>query len=63
VNATFELTLALKLYQLKRMDAMMEHLGEARRLSAFEGNPAVTDSITGLIARMRAEWERAQEPQ
>ena len=63
VNATFELTLALKLYQLKRMDAMMEHLGEARRLSAFEGNPEVTDSITGLIARMRAEWERAQEPQ
>ena len=45
VDATFELTLALKLYQLRRPDEMMEHLAEARSLSTYEGNPAVTDSI------------------
>jgi tetratricopeptide (TPR) repeat protein len=57
VNATFELTLALKLYQLRRMDDMMAHLAEARRLSSHEGNPSVTGSIDTLIARMRLEME------
>ena len=55
VTATFELTLALKLYKLGRSYAMLEHLAEARNLSAFEGNPAVTASIDALIARMRGE--------
>jgi tetratricopeptide (TPR) repeat protein len=55
VNATFELTLALKLYQLRRMEEMMTHLALARRLSAYEGNPAVTESIDRLISRMRPE--------
>ncbi len=55
VSATFELTLALKLYQLKRMDEMMAHLAEARRLAAHEGDRSVSDSIDSLIRRMRAE--------
>jgi tetratricopeptide (TPR) repeat protein len=55
VTATFELTLALKLYQLKRMDGMMLHLAEARRLSVHEGSASVTESIDKLVGRMRAE--------
>jgi hypothetical protein len=55
VNATFELTLALKLYRLKRTGEMMTRLAEARNLSRFEGNPAVTESIGRLIARMQLE--------
>jgi tetratricopeptide (TPR) repeat protein len=62
VNATFELTLALKLYQLRRMDEMMTHLAEARRLSAHEGHPDVTDSIDKLIGRMQRESQEAQAP-
>jgi len=58
VNATFELTLALKLYRLKRRAEMMTRLAEARSLSMHEGNPAVTESIERLIARMRAESNR-----
>jgi hypothetical protein len=55
VNATFELTLALKLYRLKRKGEVMSHLAEARSLSMHEGNPEVTESIERLISRMRAE--------
>jgi tetratricopeptide (TPR) repeat protein len=55
VTATFELTLALKLYKMGRGDALMEHLAEAKALSLFEGNPAVTESIGVLIERMRGE--------
>jgi tetratricopeptide (TPR) repeat protein len=55
VDATFELTLALKLYQLHRADEMMTHLAEARKLSTFEGNPRVTESIDQLISRMARE--------
>jgi tetratricopeptide (TPR) repeat protein len=55
VNATFELTLALQLYQLRRMDEVMGHLAQARELSTYEGDPAVTESIDRLIGRMRAE--------
>ncbi len=55
VDATFELTLALDLYKLRRMDGMMVHLALARRLSAHEGNPSVTGSIDRLIRRMSLE--------
>ena len=54
-DATFELTLALKLYKLGRKPDMMLHLAEARVLSAGEGNPSVSASIDALIARMRQE--------
>ncbi len=57
VNATFELSVALKLYQLRRMREMMAHLANARTLSAYEGNPGVTESIDKLIGRMRRESE------
>jgi Flp pilus assembly protein TadD len=55
VNATFELTLALKLYKLRRMGEMMTHLAEAKSLSRYEGSQEVTDSIARLIERMRVE--------
>ena len=55
VNATFELTVALKLYKLRRTDEMMARLADAWRLSIHEGNPSVTESIRRLIERMRAE--------
>lgn len=55
VNATFELSLALKLYRLKRAQGMMERLALARTLSLSEGSPAVTQSIETLIERMRRE--------
>jgi tetratricopeptide (TPR) repeat protein len=55
VNATFELTLALKLYRAKRMGEMMTHLAEARSLSRFEGNPSVTASIERLVGQIRRE--------
>jgi tetratricopeptide (TPR) repeat protein len=60
VNATFELTLALKLYQLRRMDETMVRLALAWRLSAKEGDPAVTDSIAGLISKVRQEADAAR---
>ena len=59
VNATFELTLALDLYKLLRMDEMMLRLAEARRLSLDEGSAGVTSSIDALIARMRLETAQA----
>jgi predicted Zn-dependent protease len=62
VNATFELTVALKLYKLRRMDEMMPRLVEARDLSLHEGNPEVTQSIGRLVERMRAEIQ-ADSPQ
>jgi hypothetical protein len=55
VNATFELSLALKLYQLRRMEAMMTRLAQARTLSVHEGHPQVTASIDDLIGRLRRE--------
>jgi len=55
VNATFELTLALKLFRQGRHGEMMARLAEARILSASEGNPAVTESIGRLIERLRQE--------
>ena len=55
VNATIELTLALKFYRLKRWPEMMLRLAGARRISLYEGNPSVTASIDQLIARMQAE--------
>lgn len=55
VNATVELTLALKLYRQKRMPEVMTHLAEARTLSTYEGSAAMTASIDRLIARLRLE--------
>jgi tetratricopeptide (TPR) repeat protein len=52
-TATFELTLALKLFKLGRTADMMLHLAQAKALSLGEGDPAVTDSIDKLVARMR----------
>jgi tetratricopeptide (TPR) repeat protein len=62
VNATFELTLALKLYESRRMDEVLEHLALARTLSLDEGNPAVTDSILSLIGKMQREAAFRKNP-
>ena len=61
VSATFELTLALKFYQLRRLDEMMTHLALARRLALHEGSASVSSSIDDLIHRMRIEWEAAAQ--
>jgi tetratricopeptide (TPR) repeat protein len=55
VNATIELTIALKLYQLRRLPETLSHLAEARQLSVVEGDPAVTLAIDRLIDRVRTE--------
>ncbi len=55
VNATIELTIALKLYQLRRLSESMAHLAEARQLSEIEGTPSVTEGIRGIIAKVRAD--------
>lgn len=52
VNATFELNLALKVYQHGETAAALEYLAEARKLSAIESNAALTKSIDGLIAKV-----------
>ena len=62
VNATFELTLALKFYDARRLEETLEHLGLARTLSLDEGNPTLTDSITGLIAKVRSDASRPGNP-
>jgi tetratricopeptide (TPR) repeat protein len=61
VTSTFELTLALKLFQLQRPLEMMGHLAEARLLSQGEGNASVTESIDALIVRMRPLAAQAQK--
>lgn len=52
-NATFELTLALKLYQANRLPEALQRLAIGARLSQYEGNPQVTESIVRLIARLQ----------
>lgn len=52
VDATFELTVALKLFRLHRMPEVMDHLAQAVRLSRGEGNPSVTESILALLRRL-----------
>jgi len=55
VNSAIELELAFDLFQLKRADESMTHLLEARLLSVYEGNAAMTSSIDRLIGRTRPE--------
>lgn len=52
-NATFELTLALKLFKANRLDEALQRLAVAARLSRYEGNPQVTESIVRLIAKLQ----------
>jgi tetratricopeptide (TPR) repeat protein len=55
VNSTFELNLALKVYQHGETTAALEYLAEARKLSAVESNAVLTKSIDGLIAKLGAQ--------
>jgi len=52
LTAAVELQLARKLFDLHRIDETLTHLAEARRLSAYEGDPAMTDSIAQAIERI-----------
>lgn len=54
VNSALELRLARKLAIHGRPQAALQHLAEALRLSRYEGDPAMTESITQLIAQLRA---------
>jgi tetratricopeptide (TPR) repeat protein len=58
VDSAIELELAFDLFKLKRADESMSHLVEARRLSVYEGNASVTDSIDRLIGGRQPEPER-----
>ena len=54
VPAALELRLARKLYGQGQRDEALLHLAWARRISRYEGNPAVTESISAFIAQMEA---------
>ncbi len=54
VNSALELRLARKLAMHGRPREALLHLAEARRISLHEGDPAMTESITQLIAQLRA---------
>jgi len=55
VTAALEVQLARRLFALQRLDDTLEHLGEARRISLYEGDPAATDSIARAIRNLRAQ--------
>jgi hypothetical protein len=52
VTSALELQLARKLFGLHRLDETLTHLAEARRISAYEGDPAATDAIAQAIANI-----------
>jgi Tfp pilus assembly protein PilF len=60
VTSTFELSLALKYYQLSKGAEMMKHLVLALDLARDEANPAVTASIEQLIQRMTRQFGAGQ---
>jgi tetratricopeptide (TPR) repeat protein len=57
VTSGVEINLARKLMELNRPDDALAHLAEARRISAFEGNPAATaaigQAIEAVLSRLR----------
>jgi len=55
VTAATELHLARKYYPLRRYEEMMTHLADARRISLYEGDPAVTEEIAQVIAGLRMQ--------
>ena len=55
VTSGVELQLARKLFKLERLDEALTHLGEAERISLYEGNPAATDSIRRAIESILAQ--------
>jgi tetratricopeptide (TPR) repeat protein len=55
VNSTFELNLALKVYQTGNTAEALAYLAEARKLTVIEGNTALEKSIDRLIAKLVAQ--------
>jgi len=55
VSADMEMFLAMDLLKAGRLDEALARLGEARRISAFEGNPALTEKIAKAINRVRSQ--------
>jgi hypothetical protein len=54
VPAALELRLARKFFALGQPEESLLHLAWARRISRYEGNPVVTESITAFIAQLQA---------
>ena len=55
VTSGVELHLARKYFSLHQLDAALNHLAEAWRISRYEGDPAATESIHGIIGKLRAQ--------
>jgi len=55
VTSAFELQLAQKLFKLERLDDALDHLAEARRISLYEGDSAVTESIRRIIEHILSQ--------
>ena len=55
VTSGVELGLARKLFKLERLDESLAHLAEARRISLYEGDPAMTDSIGRAIENILSQ--------
>ncbi len=55
VSADMEMYLAMNLLKQKRLDEALVHVGEARRISRYEGNPQLTEKINMAIERIRSQ--------
>lgn len=55
VTSGVELHLARKYFSLHQLDTALTHLAEAWRISRYEGDPAATESIQGIIAKLRTQ--------
>jgi Flp pilus assembly protein TadD len=55
VTSGIEFRLAQKLFAARRLDDTLAHLAQARRISEYEGNPAVTASIERAIQDIRSQ--------
>ncbi|MFI5336181.1 MAG: tetratricopeptide repeat protein [Opitutales bacterium] len=60
VTSAFEMHLARKFFEQGRMDEAMDHLGEARQIAPYEGDPAGAEAIARIIAKLRAQPHRAR---
>ena len=55
VTSGVELHLARKYVGLHQPEQVLTHLAEARRISWYEGDPAETKTIEGIIAQFKAQ--------
>jgi tetratricopeptide (TPR) repeat protein len=55
VTPGVEMHLAQELFKLKRLDEALDHLAEAKRISLYGGDPAVTESIGRVIKHVLSQ--------